>query len=61
MKKPRNPVAMMDSVDALDLLSECFKLLRLKIPAPPDLIDKLREQTLRHRRALRHIIGTESV
>lgn len=59
--KPRNPVPMMDSVDALDLLAEAFRLLRLRRPADPDFIDRLREQKLRHRRCLRNIIGVESV
>jgi hypothetical protein len=51
----------MDSVDALDLLAEALRLLRLKLEASPEFLDKLREQILRHRRALRTIIGLEVV
>jgi hypothetical protein len=51
----------MDSVDALDLLAEALRLLRLKLEASPEFLDKLREQILRHRRALRNIIGLEAV
>lgn len=61
MKKPRNPVAMMDSVDVLDLIAECLRLLRLKKQATLAFLDRLREQRLRHERALRRIIGTETV
>lgn len=57
--KKRNPVPFMDSVDALDLLTEALRLLRLKLEAPPDFLDRLREQRLRHKRALRFIIGLE--
>ena len=59
--RKRNPVQFMDSVDALDLLAEALRLLRLKREALPEFLDKLREQILRHRRALRNVIGTESV
>lgn len=56
-----NKVAVMDSVEALDLISESLRLLRLKKEAPPAFLDRLREQVLRHRRALRNVIGNESV
>lgn len=59
--KKRNPVVFMDSVDALDLLVESLRLLRLKLEAPPDFLDRLREQILRHQRSLRNIIGMEAV
>lgn len=59
--KRRNPVDRMDSVDALDLISEALRLLRLKLEAGPAFLDRLREQILRHRRALRHVIGVEAV
>lgn len=52
---------MYDSIEALDLIAQCFELLRKKKEAALDLIDRLREQKLRHARALRHVIGTEAV
>lgn len=57
----RNPVNVYDSIEALDLIAQCFELLRKKKEAALDLIDRLREQKLRHARALRHVIGTEAV
>jgi hypothetical protein len=57
----KNPVSVMDSVDALDLLDESLKLLRDGKPAEPAFLDRVREQRLRHRRALRSIIGHESL
>jgi hypothetical protein len=59
--KKRNPTHFMDSVDALDLLTEALRLLRLKKEASLEFLDKLREQILRHRRALRNVIGAESL
>jgi hypothetical protein len=63
MKKQRNPVGVMDSVDALSLLKQCEMVLRLlwRQNKPLALLEKLREQQLRHARALRHVIGTEPV
>lgn len=61
MKKPRNPVPVMDSVEALDLIAESLTLLRTEKPAHPAFLDRLREQRLRHMRALRKVIGEESV
>ncbi len=57
----RNPIHHMDSVEALDLLVECKRLFLAKKEASLELLDRLREQILRHRRALRNIIGTEAV
>ncbi len=59
--KKRNPVHFMDSVEASDLIAEALRLLRTKKAASLEFLDRLREQLLRHRRALRNIIGTESV
>lgn len=59
--KKRNPVHFMDSADALDLIAECLRLLRLDKPASLEFLDRLREQILRHKRALRNIIGTEKI
>ena len=59
--RPRNPVGLMDSVEALDLIVQSLKLLRDDKPADPGFLDRLREQKLRHRRALKRIIGTESI
>lgn len=61
MKKPRNPVAVMDSVDALDLIGQCIALIRRMRAKPIELFAKLKEQQLRHKRALRTIIGTEAI
>lgn len=61
MKKPRNPVALADSIDALDLISYCLRFLRLQLPAPPAFLERLREQRLRHIRALRFTISEEHV
>lgn len=52
---------VMDSVEALDLMEESFKLLRDRKPAEPAFLDRMREQRLRHGRALRMIIGQESL
>lgn len=57
----KNPVAVMDSVDALDLIDASLKMLRDGKPADPAFLDRLREQRLRHRRALRTVIGHESL
>lgn len=51
----------MDSVEALDLIAESLTLLRTEKPAHPAFLDRLREQRLRHMRALRKVIGEESV
>lgn len=56
---PRNPVRTADSIEALDLIDLSFKLLRDNKPADAAFLDRMREQRLRHRRALRHIIGLE--
>jgi hypothetical protein len=40
---------------------KALRFLRLRIPAPPAFLDRLREQRLRHQRALRHTIGEEAV
>ncbi len=55
----RNPVKVMDSVDALDLIHNSLKLLRDEVPASPAFLDRLREQRLRHKRALCSVIGAE--
>ena len=55
----RNPVRVMDSVDALDLLVRCLTMLHES--AEPPFLSSLREQIYRHQRALRHVIGDESV
>ena len=83
-KQPKNPVKIMDSVEALDLIDMALKLLRegrltFKFivrngepvfelfregkwtPVDPSFLDRLREQRLAHRRALRGIIGQESL
>jgi hypothetical protein len=54
----RNPVKLMDSVDALDLLARVLPLLR-KTRAEPELIRAVREQKLRHQRALVPVIGDD--
>lgn len=59
--KKRNPVHFMDSVEASDLIAEALRLLRAKREASFEFMDRLREQLLRHRRALRNIIGLESI
>ena len=61
MKKRRsnNPVLTMDSVDALDLISESLRLLRGV--AHPAFVARLREQKQRHARALKRVIGTEDL
>jgi hypothetical protein len=51
----------MDSVDALDLLYLARTLLRTKKEASLDFLAKMKEQILRHRFALRHIIGPEKL
>ena len=61
MTKQKNPVHFMDSVEALDLIAEALRLLRLGLEAPPEFLDRLREQRLRHQRALRSIIGADLV
>lgn len=60
-RSPKNPVQVMDSVEALDLIDRSLKMLRDGKPADPFFLDRLREQRLRHRRALRTIIGQESL
>ena len=58
-KRQRSPVAVMDSVDALDIIHTAYKLLRDNLPADRPFLDRMREQRYRHRRALRFIIGEE--
>ncbi len=53
--------AEMNSVDALDLMSESLKLGRLKKEFPLPLLARLREQIQCHRRGLRNLIGWESL
>jgi hypothetical protein len=60
-RKARNPVDVMDSVDALDLLSRALKAIRDRLAPDPSFLDLLREQIYRHRRALRRVIGAESL
>lgn len=60
-KRLRSPVHLMDSVEALDIISTAFRLLRDNKPADLSFLDRMREQRLRHRRALRKIIGGEPV
>lgn len=66
LRPPKNPVPVMESIDALDLIDQSLKLLRDGKAADPmfhlpAFLDRLREQRLRHRRALRHVIGSESL
>ncbi len=61
LKCPKSTVCVMDSVEALDLMDQSLKLLRDKKAAEPSFLDRLREQRHCHRRALRSIIGQESL
>lgn len=56
----RNPVKTADSINVLDLLCRLLPILR-GIAASPVLIAEVREQKLRHHRALVSIIGDEPI
>lgn len=56
----KNPVATADSIDALDLLSRVLPVLH-QAGAPLSLIAEIKEQKLRHQRALVSIIGDEPI
>lgn len=56
-----NPVGVMDSVDALDLLTRTLAVLRRQRVRDEDLIRDVVEQKLRHQRALVAFIGDEPV
>lgn len=59
--KPRNPVGVMNSVQALDLMHESLRHMRDNKPASPALLAAIRGQIQEHRHALRNIIGNESL
>lgn len=58
MKKPRNPVDVMNSVDALDLLTRARRFLKLsdngRLAA---FLARMQEQIERHKFALRNVIS----
>lgn len=51
----------MSSVDAMDMMKQCLVFFRTKKEPLPEFIAKLKEQIEQHRRALRHVIGWESI
>ena len=53
-----NPVSTANSIDAMDLLSQCDAHLR--VDAPAALRADMREQIHRHERALRPLIGFDT-
>lgn len=61
MKPPRNPVNVMDSVHALDLLKRAYKWIRDAGEGDSAFLKEMKEQFRRHARALRKVIGSESV
>ena len=59
MKAMKNPVAVMDSVEALDLMIASQRALKTELP--PCIIARLDEQIIRHRRALLPVIWEEDL
>lgn len=61
MKRKPNPVPTMDSVEALDLLVSAFHIIRRMDNHDGALVDRMREQILRHTRKLTPVVGDEPI
>ena len=58
MPRERNPVALMDSVNALDIMDYAYRRLKA-IDESPKRLAEIKEQARRHKWALRkHIDGS---